>query len=244
MYRYEFLKALHEVVRPRTYLETGIQKGRSIELSRAHSIGIDPDFGIETELQTDVHLVRTSSDEFFARRKPLAHLPKPVIDLAFIDGMHLAEYALRDFLQVERFSTPASVIVFDDMLPWEAAIASRKPSTFHWTGDVYKALEALRAHRPDLIVLDVATGGSGTAMVLCPDASRDGVMPEYDDWLESAVVPDPQDVPDRFISRTHAIEPEELLASPGWAKLPEARAAGATADEIRDLFADLAAFAR
>ena len=39
------------------------------------------------------------------------------MDLAFVDGMHLAEYALRDVLAVERFTLPTSVIVLDDMLP-------------------------------------------------------------------------------------------------------------------------------
>ena len=72
------------------------------------------------------------------------------MDLAFIDGMHLAEYALRDYLAVERFTHPASVVVFDDMLPRTVAEAARHRHTAAWTGDVYKAVQALRDHRPDL----------------------------------------------------------------------------------------------
>ena len=37
--------------------------------------------------------------------------------VAFIDGMHLAEYALRDVINTERYCHAASVIVVDDVLP-------------------------------------------------------------------------------------------------------------------------------
>src|SRR5690606_6943151 len=122
------------------------------------------------ELQADIHLARTTSDEFFARRRPLAHLPVPFVDLAFVDGMHLAEYALRDVIAIERFTLPTSVIVLDDMLPGTIEMANRKRSTRRWTGDVYKAAQALRRLRPDLLVLDVDTKPTGTCLVLFPDA--------------------------------------------------------------------------
>jgi hypothetical protein len=221
--RHQFLKALHELTSPRTYLETGIQRGDSIALSRVPSVGIDPEFSIKAEVITDVHLARTTSDEFFARREPLAHLPRPVIDLAFIDGMHLAEYALRDYLAVERFTTPASVIVFDDMLPRTLDEAARHRHTTSWTGDVYKASLALREMCPELIVLEVDTTPTGVVVVLAPDASRDGVLPGYDDWLDVAMAPDPQDVPQEILTRSRAHDPDELLASSGWRRLPELR---------------------
>jgi len=221
--RHEFLKALHRLVQPRTYLETGIQLGQSLTLSRVPSVGIDPAFSITSELFADVHLARTTSDEFFARTTPLAHLPKKVVDLAFIDGMHLAEYALRDFIAVERFTTPASVCVFDDMLPRSVPEAARHRHTTAWTGDVYKAAVALRELRPDLIVLDVDTKPTGVTVVLLPDASRDGVLPGYDDWLDVALAPDPQNVPREVLERTNAYNPERLLASKGWRQLPTLR---------------------
>lgn len=140
MTRHEFLRGLHRLVQPRTYLETGIQKGQSITLSRAPSVGIDPEFAIESELFAPVHLARTSSDEFFAREHPLAALPDDIVDLAFIDGMHLAEYALRDYLAVERFTTTTSVCVFDDMLPRKVIQAARYRVSASWTGDVYSTL--------------------------------------------------------------------------------------------------------
>jgi predicted O-methyltransferase YrrM len=117
VFRHELLKHLHQLVQPRNYLEIGVRKGASLALSRARTVAVDPFYEIEREILCDLHLVRTTSDEFFARRHPLAHFDEPVVDLAFIDGMHLSEYALRDVINVERYCHAGSVIVIDDMLP-------------------------------------------------------------------------------------------------------------------------------
>lgn len=247
MNRRQLLRALHGSVAPRTYLETGVNRGRSLALSRVPSIGIDPEFSVVAELQADVHLARTSSDEFFARRRPLAHLPIPIVDLAFVDGMHLAEYALRDVLAIERFTLPTSVIVIDDMLPRTVEMANRKRTTLAWTGDVYKAADALRRLRPDLLVLEVDTSPSGTCVVLFPDARRGGVLPGYDEWVANeAVRPDPQPVPEAVLRRTRALDPEVLLASPGWRRLAELRRSARPGSdaEVRAAFVDLVSAGR
>jgi hypothetical protein len=229
---HEFLSALHRLTEPRTYLETGVHIGQSLTRSRVPSIGIDPDFSVNHELLGDIHLARTTSDEFFARANPLAHLPIPVIDLAFIDGMHLAEYALRDYLGVERFTTPASVIVFDDMLPRSIDEAARHRHTSAWTGDVYKAVQALRDFCPELIVFEVDTAPTGVVVVLTPNASRGGVLPQYDDWLEVAFASDPQNVPAEILT---------LLDSAGWQQLPwlRKRRKAVDAASVRAAFADV-----
>lgn len=243
MKRHELLAALHRLTRPRTYLETGVNTGHSLALSRVPSIGIDPEFTVTAELQADVHLARTSSDEFFARPRPLAHLPVGVVDLAFVDGMHLAEYALRDVVAIERFTLPTSVLVLDDVLPLQVDHAARRRHTNMWTGDVYKAVVALRRFRPDLLVLEVDTKPTGTCVVLFPDATRGGVLEEYDAWLGEAVVPDPQDVPESVLRRTEAVDSDRLLASPGWERLPELRATARPGHSgpVREAFADLLA---
>ena len=104
MNRYEFLGGVHHVLKPRTYLEIGINDGRSLALSRARSVAVDPAFKVTAELRCDLQMVKTTSDEFFARRDPLAFLPHGKVDFAFIDGMHLFEYALRDFIHTERYA--------------------------------------------------------------------------------------------------------------------------------------------
>ncbi|VXC14227.1 class I SAM-dependent methyltransferase [Nocardioides sp. AX2bis] len=240
MNRHELLARLHEDLQPRTYLETGINTGRSLSLSRASSVGIDPEFSITEEVQADVHLARTSSDEFFARRRPLAHLPVPVVDLAFVDGMHLAEYALRDVVAVERFTSATSVLVIDDVLPRKVVMANRKRSTTRWTGDVYKATAALRTLRPDLVVVEIDTQPTGTCVLMLPDAARGGVLPGYDDWVATtAVLPDPQDVPAEVLQRTRAMAPEEFLAAVDWTRWRRARQQGEGLAGARTLLEDL-----
>ena len=46
-------------------------------------------------------IYRATSDDYFARFNPQAALGATV-ELAFLDGMHLCEFLLRDFLNVER----------------------------------------------------------------------------------------------------------------------------------------------
>ncbi len=196
-------------------------------LSRTRSIGVDPFFHLKRELLCDLHLVRTTSDEFFAREQPLAHFSEPVVDLAFIDGMHLAEYLLRDFINTERFTHAASVIVLDDMLPRHPDEAGRDRALGRvrgsWTGDVFKVGEALRGHRPDLVCLEVDTKPTGTVVVLLPDPSSRVLAHLCDDLVESYVVPDPQSVPDEVLRRTRAIDPRNLLDAPVWADLQRLR---------------------
>jgi hypothetical protein len=225
--RHELLQRLHELLQPRSYLEIGVSRGASMTLSRTRSIGVDPAFRVQRELLCDLHLVRATSDEFFARDHPLAHFDEPVVDLAFIDGMHLAEYALRDFINTERFTHAASVIVIDDMLPRTVVQADRdfsrpRPNPL-WAGDVYKILGALRDLRPDSVCLEVDTAPTGTVVFLLPDPASTVLLTAYDDLAEEYVVPDPQAVPDEILNRSRAIDPEALLKAPIWDGLRRVR---------------------
>ncbi len=228
MLRHELLETLHELLRPRTYLEIGVNTGRSLTLSRARSVAVDPFFDLTSEVRCDLHLVRTTSDEFFARPHPLAHFDEPVVDLAFIDGMHLSEYALRDVINVERYTHATSVIVLDDMLPRsvnEAARDREGAGLMHraWAGDVYKVTSAVRRFRPDMICLEVDTQPTGTVVLLLPDAAATGLADAYDGLLDSCVTPDPQDVPSDVLLRKHAVAPERLLEAPVWEDLRRLR---------------------
>ncbi len=228
MLRHELLRSLHELLEPRSYLEIGVQTGRSLTFSRTSTIGVDPAFSIVNEVLCDLHLVRATSDEFFARKDPLAHFPVPVADLAFIDGMHLSEYALRDLINVERHTSPTSVIVLDDMLPRHVDEAGRGREAAArrgaWAGDVYKVVEAVRALRPDVVCIEVDTAPTGTVLLLLPDASSTVLADAYDELVVTeCVVPDPQPVPDEVLRRTRSVRPEQLLASPVWAQIPHLR---------------------
>ncbi len=72
------------------------------------------------------------------------------VDLAFIDGMHNAEVALRDFINLETACLENSVILIDDVLPQNIQWTTRKRMTQAWTGDIYKLITILKKYRPDL----------------------------------------------------------------------------------------------
>jgi hypothetical protein len=221
--RHDLLRSLHELLAPRTYFEIGVNKGASLTLSRCRSVGVDPFYRLVREVSCDLHLVRASSDEFFARAHPLAHFDEPVIDLAFIDGMHLSEFALRDVMNTERYTHAASVIVIDDMLPRTVPEANRKRETGAWAGDVYKMIDTFRKTRPDLVCLEVDTQPTGTVVLMLPDPSSDVLSTTYDDIVPQYVVSDPQDVPREVLQRTRAVRPEDLVASPVWDELRRLR---------------------
>ena len=130
----QFLQGVHERLRPDTYLEVGVRDGRSLALSKARSVGVDPAFAIKVELDADLALARTTSDEYFARPDPLALTGGRPFDLAFLDGLHLVDVVLRDFLHAERLSTPWSVIILNDVLPGQAVAGSAQPGILDWTG--------------------------------------------------------------------------------------------------------------
>jgi hypothetical protein len=124
-----FLRAAHELIKPETYVEVGVHNGSSMSQSRCVSVGIDPAFAINKELRCPVHLYRTTSDEYFSRPDLLEATGGMPFDLAFIDGMHLFEFALRDFVNVERHCSPRSAVIFDDVLPRKPDEAARQKHT-------------------------------------------------------------------------------------------------------------------
>ena len=143
------------------------------------------------------------------------------VDLVFIDGMHLFEYALRDFMNVEKHSRWGSVIVLDDMLPRipVEGVRDRDLARSHgaWAGDVYKVVDALRSLRPDLLCLEIDTQPTGTAVVLLPDSSSTSLAAAYDDLAESYAVPE------AVLSRSRALDPVRLLEAPIWDELRRLR---------------------
>jgi Methyltransferase domain len=241
MSRHELLQGLHAKTRPRTYLEIGINTGRSMVLSRTRSIGVDPSFKIDRPIHCDVQLVRATSDDFFAREEPLAHFDGLPVDLAFIDGMHLSDFALRDFINIEPFMAETGVVVIDDVLPRNGLEAARDRKTGPWTGDVYKVVETLRRRRLDLVVLLVNTAPTGTAVIVGVDPASTVLRDCYTEEEGYLLRPDPQTPPQEYMDRSIAIEPDVLLESPVWEQLVGCRESGASEalgalwDELRKL---------
>ncbi|GMA24913.1 hypothetical protein GCM10025864_26720 [Luteimicrobium album] len=170
---------------------------------------------MKAPLRGTVSLERTTSDEYFARPDATAWLGGPV-ELAFIDGMHLFEFALRDFINVEKHCSWSSVIVFDDMFPRTVDEAARDRHTNAWTGDVFHMQDVLRTYRPDLTILVADTNPTGLLLVTGLDPASTVLEDKYDEIVARYVKDDPQDVPDDVLRRAGALDPATLLRSPLW----------------------------
>jgi hypothetical protein len=241
----DFLSQVHERLAPPTYLEIGIRHGGSLSLSRSRSVGIDPAYKLQFDLPLDVALFRETSDAYFDRDEPLEPLDGAPIGFSFIDGLHLAEYALRDFMNVERHSAWTTVAVFDDILPRSIDEAARERITHAWTGDVYKVLEVLTRHRPDLICLRVGTEPTGLGLILGLDPDSTALSDAYAEIEAGIVTPDPQDVPEALFARHGVLDPQAVLDASFWDLLREARASGMSRAEgmrrLRDALSELTA---
>jgi len=137
--------------------------------------------------------------------------------------MHLAEYALRDFINVERHSHWTSAVIFDDILPREPDEAARERTTRVWAGDVYKIIGVLDRHRPDLTVLRIGTQPTGLLLVLGLDPESSVLSERYDEIAAELVTPDPQELPPDIVERRYVLDPDQVLGASFWQLLREAR---------------------
>jgi predicted O-methyltransferase YrrM len=195
---FKLLRRLHAVERPKTYLEIGTAAGKTLALARCASIAIDPRFRLTRDVRQGkpaCQLFEMTSDAFFAAQNPSALFGRPV-DLAFIDGMHHFEFALRDFMNIEPHCRPNSLIVLHDCLPVDAHMARRDPSDRSgaaeahypkaWAGDTWKALWILQRYRPDLQIFAFDAPPSGLAVVAHLDPASRRLKPLYDEAIAAA----------------------------------------------------------
>ncbi len=187
------LREIHNVLKPKLYLEIGIRDGYSLICanSKTNVIGIDPNPIIAYELSSKTKIFKETSDDFF-KNHDIEQMYKQKIDLAFIDGMHLFDFVLRDFINVEKHSRKDSVILLHDTMPIDAPSATRistEESLNYWTGDVYKIVLILKEYRPDLKIYNFDVPKSGLCIVknLNPDSTvlqdkYDEIMKKYMDY--------------------------------------------------------------
>jgi len=179
----EVLKKLHDLLQPATYLEIGVESGRTLALALppTRAIGVDPAPQIVVRFIAETKVFKATSDEFFARVDVAAEFGQPTIDLAFIDGLHLFEQSLRDFINVERHCGPRSVVLVHDCLPVDDVSAARERQAPFWTGDVWKTVAILKRWRPDLEIRTVATWPSGLAVITGLDPASRVLAEKYEE---------------------------------------------------------------
>jgi predicted O-methyltransferase YrrM len=175
---YDVLHMIHQHRKPETYLEIGVAQGRSLALAHSGttSIGVDPDTGSPERIffhspENTPRLFRMTSDEFFASFNLAELFEKSTIDVAFLDGLHHFDQTLKDFINVEKYAQPDSLVLIHDCLPVNALVAERQRHTGFWLGDVWKLIPCLKAIRPDLDIVTLPVKPSGLAVIRNLDPS-------------------------------------------------------------------------
>jgi hypothetical protein len=89
------------------------------------------------------------------------------LGIGFIDGLHLFEQALKDFINLEKYCGPRSVILLHDTMPLDEATQSRATDTQFHTGDVD--------------IFTIATPWTGLTVVTGLDPLADQLADRYDE---------------------------------------------------------------
>ena len=187
---FHLLADVHRRLRPRTYLEVGVNEGHSLALAGGDTriVGVDPDSKVGELDHPNWTVVSETSEDFFRDHDVPALLGGP-LDLAFVDGLHLFEVALADALAIERWTHPGSVVLIHDVLPLDAETSTRQQTTV-WSGDVWKTVVLLRRHRPDLTVTTLDVEPTGMAVITgfgAAHVAAAGGNSKDESWVESAV---------------------------------------------------------
>jgi len=195
----DFLGRFAPACGARSYFEIGVNIGKSLRKIDLPSVGVDPQFMFRDDImgaKPELHLFQTTSDAFFQTCDLKAFFPQGV-DLAFLDGMHLFEFLLRDLINTEKAMTPDGVIFLHDCLPVNAEMTERerRPGQrrdvelkSYWTGDVWKLIPILQRHRPDLEITFIDCPPTGLVMLRKLDPGSQALSTAYDailkEWSE------------------------------------------------------------
>lgn len=181
-----FLQDLHQRFLLDWYMEIGCRSGRSFAPVRSKTIAVDPFFRTEINIiatKPALHVFQTTSDDFFAQGFLARN--KIALSLCFIDGMHLFEYALRDFINTERQMNRDGIILLHDCCPATYKMTTRDLDNLPgaWTGDVWKIIPVLQKYRPDLTVTVLDCAPTGLVLVSGLDPDNDILQHNYDQIL-------------------------------------------------------------
>ena len=154
------LRRFHETLRPRLYVEIGVDAGRTLSLARppTRAIGVDPAAreGGAT-FAADTRLFPLESDAFFAARGRRRRSP----------GSRSTSPSSTDCISSSRPSAISSTSSGTRRRTRSSCSTTACPSTGRpragraatgfWTGDVWKIVPVLARHRPDLELFVIPT---------------------------------------------------------------------------------------
>jgi hypothetical protein len=164
-----FLDQLHRHALFDWYMEIGCRTGRTFAPVRSKTVAVDPFFLANENIignKAALHVFQTTSDGFFET----GFLKKMGIKLSFsfLDGMHLFEYLLRDFINTEANSTGNAVIAMHDCCPSNMEMTTRDLKNLpkgSWSGDVWKLIPILQEFRPKLNITALDCKPTGLILV-------------------------------------------------------------------------------
>ena len=200
MNRITLIKSLLDSGKFSTYLEIGCFKGKTFfSLKAKHKMAVDPQFHssfyrrafisrLKQGFNPNFKYFKQTSDDFFNTQK--AHLQKhSPIDVAFVDGLHTYEMALRDVINVLPYLNKEGVIIMHDCFPpTEASALPTKhfPTaadvkdvpgwTGDWCGDVWKAVKYLKDNHSDVLDVSVINTDNGLGIARLKSADANPVI--------------------------------------------------------------------
>ncbi len=186
----DILRMAHHRLKPQRYIEIGVCKGVSFDLvaEETTSIGVDPEPQLDvTSLPKNHKVISDTSDNYFASKQIEEDFNDKPFDMAFLDGMHLFEFALRDFMNLEKYSHAGSVVFVHDLYPMNAETATRARNSDFWSGDVWKLVLCLKEYRPDLGLEVLPCPPTGLGYITKLDANSTVLSEKYDEILEKYI---------------------------------------------------------
>jgi len=180
------LKRFHQWLKPSNYVEIGVETGASIILAEPPTvcIGIDPNPQIQYEFSAPTQIFSETSDKFFENHDLREELNGQSVDLAFIDGLHHFEAALKDFINIERYSSKDTVVMIHDCIPLDRTTSARDRVTSFWSGDTWKIIPVLKLFRPDLNVITIPAPPTGLAVITGLDSASKVLSEGLDDIVK------------------------------------------------------------
>ena len=198
------LFSIHKNFNPISYLEIGVRNVDSLALAQNFGLGIDPNPTIKVSLEKNIKIYQTTSDDFFNQIKS----NEIEIDFAFIDGMHLFEFALRDFINIEKYSNKKTIVAIDDIYPTKKEQADRLRHTQIWTGDIWKLFYCLKKYRKDLKLIPINTSPTGLLLVYGLNPNDKTLINNYEQITNSFIKI--KKIPSQILNRKKSITFEHI----------------------------------
>jgi hypothetical protein len=185
----QVLGRVHDHLRPHTYVEIGVFRGDTLKLAAPSTrvLGIDPEPHLEDPPGANIRIFKKTSDDFFARHDPIKEFGDQRVDMALIDGMHRFEFALRDFMNIERSCHSRSVIFVHDCYPLDEPSSQREQTPRFWSGDIWRMLILLLKYRPDLNIHTLAAEPTGLGLIMNTDPGSRVIADNYSRLVEEGM---------------------------------------------------------